>query len=488
MEDVVIVQTKAGALRGTIRAGTATFLGVPYAAPPAGDLRFAPPQPTPAWEGVRDALEAGPTAPQHGPRRFAGIDMFAITGSEWRRGDDYLTLNVWAPAHDEGRPVMVYVHGGGLTLGTKDAPVYDGRAFARDGVVAVNINYRLGVEGFVSIPGGSTNLGLRDMLAALHWVQENIAAFGGDPANVTVFGESGGGIAVACLLASPLSAGLFSRAIIQSGNGSAVYPVEIGLRLTTRIAEILGVTTDLEGFRSADPERSLLALRRASRPGTVDLKDGEGFVPGFGLTVINPVFGDDVLPKHPLVALADGASRDVDLLIGTTEDEFNFTTAPLRLILAPMWLAKPILRRLVPDADDLIRRYREQDPHARGGVILSRILGDIAFRAPARDYAAAHQGRTFFYEFDWDSPASGGRLGACHGTDLAFVFDTLPSVSGPHGILGTDPPQALADRTHGIWVAFAATGDAPWEEYDSSVRIVHRLAEGTSVSEAPLLM
>jgi para-nitrobenzyl esterase len=487
MTDEPTTQTTSGIVRGRIEDGVATYRGIPYAAPPVGDLRFAEPQPAPSWSGVRDAIEPGATAPQHGPARFAGIDMFAITGAEWRRGDDYLTLNVWTPTQGQRHPVMVYIHGGGLTLGTKDAAVYDGRNFARDGAVAVNINYRLGVEGFLTIPGASTNLGLRDMLAALKWVQNNIEAFGGDSTNVTVFGESGGGIAVACLLASPLSAGLFSRAIIQSGNGSSVYPVEIAHRLTKRVAEILGVNPDLEGFRSVDPEKSLAALRRASRPGGVDLKDDTGFVPGFGLTVINPVIGDDVLPRHPLIALADGAGRDVDLLIGTTEDEFNFMTAPLRLILAPMWLSKTILRRLVPNADELIGKYRHQDGQARGGVILSRILGDLAFRGPARDYAAAHQGRTFFYEFDWDSPASGGRLGACHGTDIAFVFDTLPSVTGPHGILGTDPPQELADRVHRIWLRFATDGQASWSQYDGTTRLVHRLADAISVSEEPLL-
>jgi para-nitrobenzyl esterase len=153
-----------------------------------------------------------------------------------------------------------------------------------------------------------------------------------------------------------------------------------------------------------------------------------------------------------------------------------------------MWVARPILRRLIPHADDLIAAYRAQDPRARGGVILSRILGDLAFRAPARDYAAAHQGHTFFYEFDWDSPASGGRLGAAHGTDLGFVFDTLASVTGRHGIVGQNPPQELADRVHRIWLQFATYGRAPWAEYDGRTRLVHRLAEGTTVSEEPLLV
>ncbi len=224
MNDTITATTASGTVRGQVSNGVATFLGVPYAAAPTGELRFAAPQPAVPWDGVRDALTLGPSAPQHGAKTFAGIDMFPITGSEWRRGDEYLTLNVWAPVDATDCPVMVYIHGGGLMLGTKDAAVYDGRHFARDGVVTVALNYRLGVEGFVAISGAPTNLGLRDMLAALQWVQTNIATFGGNPQRVTVFGESGGGIAVACLVTSPLAAGLFTKAIVQSGHGSAVYP------------------------------------------------------------------------------------------------------------------------------------------------------------------------------------------------------------------------------------------------------------------------
>lgn len=303
---------------------------------------------------------------------------------------------------------------------------------------------------------------------------------------MTVFGESGGAIATASLVTSPLSAGLFRRAVVQSGHGSAIYPRGIAHRVTRRVAELLEITPDLEGFRSVDPETSIQALRRASRPGSVDMKDENGFDPNFGQGVINPIIGDDVLPQHPLVALGEGAGRDVELLIGTNEDEFNFWLAPTRLILAPHLLVRPLLRRFVGDADGILAAYRRQDRRARGGQVLSRIMGDLAFGWPARQYAEAHQGRTFFYEFDWDSPASGGRLGAAHGLELPFVFDTLATVSGPRGWLGKNPPQGLADRVHGIWLQFATNGTVPWPEFDRTTRTVHQLARGVSTSENPL--
>lgn len=467
-----------GTVRGRTARGVATFLAVPYAAPPVGALRFAEPAPVPAWPGVREALEPGPSAPQRGSSSFAGLDVFALTGATWRRGDDFLTLNVWAPTSAHGRPVVVYVHGGGLVLGTKDAAAYAGTAFARDGVVAVGINYRLGVEGFVAIPGAPTNLGLRDMIAALTWVRENITAFGGDPADVTVFGESGGAIAVACLVTSPLTGGLFRRAVLQSGHGSAVYPLAVARRTATAVADALGVTADVEGFRSADAGRSVAALSRVSRPGRVDLRDGGGFDPSFGLGVVNPVVGDDVLPHHPLTALASGAGADVDVLVGTMSQEANLWFAPTHLDLLPRWAARWLLGRVAPDARALFAAYAGHRPRERGGQVLARVLTDMAFRWPSRQYAEAHRGRTHVYELDWRSTAAGGRLGAAHGIDLPFVFDTLRTTTGPRGVSGTHPPQDLADRVHGPWVRYAGDGHLPWPEFDADDRQVHQLVTG----------
>jgi para-nitrobenzyl esterase len=485
MTDYITTKITTGIIRGRRANDVDTYLGVPYATPPVGRLRYAAPEPASAWSGIRDALEPGPSAPQDGVKSFFGLDMIAVTGSEWRRGDDYLTLNIWTPSSAKNLPVMVYIHGGGLVLGTKDATVYDGRNFARDGVISVNINYRLGIDGFLAIPGAPTNLGLRDMLAGLAWVKENITAFGGDPKNVTVFGESGGGIAVACLLSSPLSKGLFSKAIVQSGHGSAVYPLEIAHRVTKKVAEILNIPADIDGFRSVDAEKTVAAFRRVARPGAVNLKDENGFDPSFGLGVINPIIGDDILPKYPLLALREGAAKDVPLIIGTTKNEANFWFAPNRLILLPTMIICLILRRMVSHSGELIQAYTKER-RSRGGETFTRILTDLSFRWPARQYAEAHQGQTYVYDFDWHSPASGGRLGAAHGMDIAFVFDTLKTVTGSHGIAGNNPPQKLADDMHRVWREFASTGSTQWPTFKANERNVYLFGSNIATKEMPL--
>ena len=213
------VNTEAGRLSGDHTDGVARFLGIPYAAAPAGERRFAPPGPAERWAGTRNATGYGATAPQPALHP-AHAYLAPLIGPGWVTGDgDYLNLNVWTPdPGTSGLPVMVYVHGGGFMIGSGAAPAFDGASFARDGVVLVTVNYRLGAEGFLALSGEITNIGLRDQIAALHWVRDNIAGFGGNPDNVTVFGESAGGSSVAFLLRSPLAAGLFQRAIVQSGH------------------------------------------------------------------------------------------------------------------------------------------------------------------------------------------------------------------------------------------------------------------------------
>jgi para-nitrobenzyl esterase len=482
-ENDVIVTTAAGALRGQASGGIRRFLGVSYAAPPVGALRFAAPAPVVPWHGVRDATAPGPNAPQR-VRAVPGLEVAPLIGAGWVEGDDYLTLNLWRPDDDRtGLPVMVFVHGGGFVLGSKDASVQDGATFARDGIVCVAINYRLGIDGFLPIPGVPTNLGLRDIIAALGWVRAEIARFGGDPANVTIFGESAGAMAIADLVTSPLAAGLFSRAIIQSGHGAMTRDIPVARRLVDRLARLLGTAPTREGFAAVAIEATLDAIEKVSAPtARIDLRDRHGHEPVFGISRFVPVHGDDVLPAPPLDALRHGAGGDIDILIGSNAEEMNLYLVPsgvrdrINRLLA--WL---VLRRSQPRAWRVLNAYGAG--RKRAGQALTDALADLVFRWPARRFAEEHRGRTHLYEFEWRSPAFDGELGAAHAVELPFVFDSLSTTSGPQGLLGEAPPQELATRMHRLWVDFARDGSLPWAPFDRDTRQVYRIAAGEAVHE-----
>lgn len=472
-----IISIASGRLRGISQDGVNSYLGVPYAAPPVGSLRFAAPGPVQPWTGVRTATDPGPNAP-HRTASMPRIDLVPIIGGGWVRGDDYLTLDIRSPVGATGLPVMVWVHGGGLVLGSKDVAVQNGTRLARAGVVSVAINYRLGTEGFAPIPGAATNLGLRDVIAALLWVRDNIAAFGGDPSRVTIFGESGGAMAVSCLVASPLARGLVQRAIVQSGHGSSVVSLEVGRRVVHALAERLKVAPTIEGFLSRTWDQVLDAQAAIARPGGVDLRDAQGFDPGFGLGRFNPVFGDDVLPEPPLAALASGRGREVDLLIGTTTEEADLWFTPLWLDrLLPGFAARWLLGKAIPRPREALAAYGVGHGK-RPGRALADALTDLAFRWPAHQFATTHQGSAHVYTFDWRSPTA--RIGACHGMDLPFVFDTLDTVTGPRGVAGRHPPRELAAKIQGIWVEFARSGSVPWPAFDGADRQVHALFSGVT--------
>ncbi|HEV2568771.1 carboxylesterase/lipase family protein [Sphingomonas sp.] len=477
-----IVNASAGMLRGTRAAGVRRFFGVPYAASPTGELRFEPPQRA-LWSGELDATERGATAPQR-IRSMPGLDVHPLIGNGWVEGDEYLTLNIWAPDEPaDDLPVMVFIHGGGFVLGSKDAPVQDGSAFARDGVICVALNYRLGVEGFLPIPGVPTNLGLRDMLCGLQWVQANIGAFGGDPDNVTVFGESAGAMAIADLVTSPLAKGLFRRAIIQSGHGAMTRDIPVAQRLVRKLAKLLKVSPDGAGFASVPSGQALDALEKVSQPTMrLNLRDAEGREPVFGISRFIPVHGDDVLPDKPLEALKKGAGAEVEVLIGSNAEEMNLYLVPtgVREKVGKL-LAWFMLSRSQPRAWSALKAYGLGKKKA--GHVLTEALHDFVFRWPARRLAEEHRGRTHVYEFDWRSPRYDGQLGAAHGMELPFVFDTLATVTGPEGLCGMAPPQELATRMHAIWVGFARDGSLPWAPFDRETRLVYRMAAGKAEYE-----
>lgn len=489
----VIVTTQAGAVRGAqIESGVSRFLDVPYAAPPVGENRFALPKPPVAWSGVRDALERGFVAPQPRPtpeeleKVLPGVDIAPLIGGDMLDGDDFLIANIWTPSTTQGcHPVMVFIHGGAFTGGCGAADVYDGATFARSGIVCLSINYRLGVEGFLPIPGAPTNLGLRDQIFALQWVRDNIAAFGGDPNNVTVFGESAGAMSIANLVASPLTKGLFKRAVVQSGHGQMVRAIPIAQKLVKRIAKLLRIKPDVAGFQSRSAAECVAALRKVSLPTAgIDLRDEHGREPAFGLSRFLPVYGDDVLPQHPDEALKAGVGAEVQLLIGTNSEEMNlyFVPSGVRRKIGK-FLANFVTKRAEPRGKEILKAYGINDKSKRPGDAFTEALTDLVFRLPARKFAAAHRGTTHVYDFSWRSPQYNDGLGACHAIELPFVFNTLSTASGKRGLAGENPPQDVANRVHQIWVDFAKTGSLPWPEYNAETRLVHTPDTGVTAPE-----
>lgn len=440
-------------------AGTAVFRGIPYAAPPVGALRFAAPAPPEAWEGVRDAGAYGPTAPKVPyPDDFA-----ALLPDPEIPGEDCLNLNVWTPAPEPGArlPVMVWIHGGALTRGSSAVPVYDGSSFARDGVVLVSVNYRLGVLGYGLFPDAPANRGLLDQIAALTWVRENIEAFGGDPGRVTVFGESAGAISIGALLAAPRAAGLFHQAVLQSGAPEALAREKVRT-MVRRMAALLKVDATAGAFAAvALPD--LLAAQAAVLRRSSPLLGG----PAFGL-VTDP----DTLPADPLEAATEAAG-EVPLLLGWTAEEYRLWLAPtgaMRLLdrLGPLAVA---LGRIRGGKDRAaVRALRAERPEAGPADLAGHLLTDRLLRDPLRRLAAGGgeraQRRTaprFVYEFAWPSGVPG--LGSCHALELGFVFDTL-SVPEASWLAGPDAPQELAREMHAAWVRFAVEGDPGWAPWN----------------------
>ena len=525
-----VVTTSRGRLEGRDEGGLVVFRGIPYAAAPEGMRRFAAPEPVAPWPGVRLAQAFGPSAPQNaaemGPLFRLGLGA---------TGEDCLSLNIWTPAPDGARrPVMVWIHGGAFVLGAGSQFLYDGAALARRGdVVVVTINYRLGALGFLHLAGrlgaelpATGNEGLLDQIAALEWVRDEIAAFGGDPGNVTIFGESAGSMSVATLLGTPRAEGLFHRAILQSGAANYVWPREVAADVADVVLDALGVG-GAAALRALPVERLLavqrevflasvlgadhvlqslspsgrrlagatfLGLALARRPlgaaGAALTRSLAGYLrrrqdgraPGAAALRLaalrgrglpfQPVVDGRVLPRPPLDAIRDGLARGIPVLVGTNRDE-----SKLFLFLDPeggaldeAGLEARAAELLGPRAQRVIATYREAR-RARGesaapAEIWSAIESDRTMRHPAMQLAElqrAHQPGTYAYLFTWSSPFMGGALGACHALELPFVFGTLG-----HPMLrpfaGKGPAaEALAARIQDAWIAFAHRGDPSHE-------------------------
>lgn len=504
-----LVTTATGPVRGRTAEGCSQFLGIPYALPPVGALRFAAPRPVPRWDAVLDAEVFGPPPP-----RFSTLGPAPV--SPHRDGEDWLTLNIWTPELPEaepagtstanaspanaptaatstsaavdpaavGLPVLVWIHGGAYVDGTSAHPAYDGSRLARTGAVVVTLNYRLGIEGFAHLPGAPANRGLLDQVAALEWVRENIAAFGGDPARVTVFGESAGAGSIHMLLTMPAARGLFARAVLQSPP-AMVLDAGLAAEVTAEFAQLAGVEPTAAGFAGLSPAECTDLMSRFVRGQT-------RHAARWGLAVtfappLCPVVDGEVIPQDPWEALRAGAAPGVDVLIGQTTEEFRFFLAGS----APASQARAAQRvALVGPAgrgEEYTALLREAGSGAGAGTgaregagagdganpspdaLFEAVQTDRMFTVPTLDAAQAHTdsgGRTFVYVF---AARPDGGIGAAHASELAPLFGTFDgsfaAVTHPRPHEGD---RRLGEEMRQAWVRFAASGDPGWPAWDGS--------------------
>lgn len=478
--DGPVVATKAGPVAGAVEGGLEVFRGIPYAAAPTGARRWLPPSPVEPWTEVRDATQFGPACPQDPDPH----EMEEGTPTS----EDCLYLNVWTPSTSGAAPVMVFIHGGGFTAGSARDPWYDGAAFAGRGVVLVTLQYRVGPFGWLDLSdlgseyATSGNNGLQDQIAALRWVRENAAAFGGDASNVTVFAESAGSISLSALLGAPSADGLYDRVILESGTAGTVATPEWSQRVFARFVELSEVAApgDVLGLSTDE------VLEAARRIYDTELSE----------TAFHPLVDGVILPDLPMHRLASPDGPSVPIIIGTNLDEGRYWLYYIaELDRLPLRFYRPWLESLVGErADEVIADYQEERPEldqAQTGMAMS---GDVAFRMPAIRMAEALADRgvpVWMYLATVTSPDLDGRLGAPHAIELPFVFDNLDAARAPE-MVGDDPRNAaLADVVQGLWVGFATTGvpaadGAPaWPQYDPTTRATLILDRQLSVRDDP---
>ncbi len=472
-----VVTTGSGPVKGVGQGKARSFLGIPYAAPPTKGDRFKPPRPVKPWTSARAADAYGPSCPQ---------DSKAGLGLPKSFSEDCLTLNVFAPrpAPAKPAPVMVWIHGGGFYSGGSALPTYDGRQLAaQKGVVVVTFNYRLGALGFFSHPaveGGTANLGIQDQQAALKWVQSNIAAFGGDPKNVTLFGESAGSMSVCVHLASPASKGLFHRAAMQSGACSVVSP-------TLAVAQKQG--QDLAKKLTCHTAKDVAACLRAAKADAVQqaLPTKSGFLFGSGVTW-EPVVDGKVLPKQPYTLVKEGAFNKVPLLIGTNKDEGTlFLLLLMQLKMDQTKYASLVNQLYKGDAAKVLARYPATSYKATSmltapALAFADMITDMAFvcqtRLTARAAAAAGVSVYQYHFTVTQKKALLAFLGSTHTAELPFVFNSDSKL--------TSDEDALSKKMMGYWTSFAAAGDpnttgqVAWPKFDAATHRYLELSQTTS--------
>ncbi|MGD8167487.1 carboxylesterase/lipase family protein [Herbiconiux sp. P16] len=504
--DPLIVATASGAVRGTLREGLRSWRGIPYAEPPVGALRFRSPCPPEPWTGVRDTIDYGHAAPQHENKAISLPE--GVTQSE-----DCLTLNVLAPAATAAtaspKPVMVWIHGGAYFAGSSAQPLFDGTHLVSNGdVVYVGVNYRLGALGFLDFSALSTgdtepfdtNLGLRDILAALEWVQQNIATFGGDPGNVTLFGESAGAGCVTTLLTSPAAEGLFHHAIAESSPATSVYSAERAAGVARRFLALAGVPEN-EPHRLRELPVGTLSQAAFDLVGAVSAETP-------GTLAIAPVVDGDIVPVHPIDAYRDGTQLAVPLVIGTNHDEaslFKLMKSPLMPITSVSVHA--MFDEIAAERPDLVgaeARIENAYPHFPRHQTPAELSRDAGFRMPSIWLATAHSrvAPTRMYRFDHSPPLLKLLgIGATHGAEIAYVFGTLKIAKKDFsfdlgGLAEARRVSAVLQRR---WIAFATTGDpdatthdAPrhgdspeWPLYDETTRSTLIVDHGETIVDDP---
>jgi para-nitrobenzyl esterase len=486
-----IVSTRYGKLEGDEQAGLLVFKGVPFAAAPEGVRRWLPPEKPIPWTGVRHARRFGAVAPQNSVTNQA----LAAMKIDQQQSEDCLNLNLWTPGLDRARrPVMIWIHGGGFTIGAGSQEIYNGTVLAKRGdVVVVTINYRLGPLGFLRLNDvtngripSSGNEGLLDQLAALHWVRDSIAEFGGDPDNVTIFGESAGGMSVGALLAMPSARGLFHKAIPQSGSCDTISTVARANRTAERVLSKLGVSADDADAIRAIPAAQLLTGVFGADGKTPDRALGMAY---------QPVVDGSVIPRELIEMVAQGSAAGVAVMVGSNLEEWKLFSAmdPSAQRLDQAGLVARMSKRMSADfASSVIATYERARTSAGASItppeLFSAIETDRVFRMPGvrlAEIQGRSEPRAYNYLFTWRSPAMRGALGACHALELGFVFGTN-HLAGMRRFAGEGPAaEKLANEMQDAWLAFARGGDPGWPAYTEARRATMLFGETSSVADAP---
>ncbi|MBI3678242.1 MAG: carboxylesterase/lipase family protein [Proteobacteria bacterium] len=486
------IEIAQGRLAGLSKEGIQRFTAIPYAKPLTGTLRWRAPEPAEPWAGVRDATRFGAISPQ------VPTQLEVLMGSTLgEQSEDCLNLNVYTRACDDAkRPVMVWIHGGAFVIGAGSQGIYNAKHLAARGVVVVTINYRLGALGFLNLfdatdgkLAGSGAEGLADQILALHWVKANIAGFGGDPGNVTIFGESAGGMSVSALLASPPAKGLFHKAIAQSGAAHIGYEREKAARVARAMLDELGLSPG-DAHRVLDmPHAAIvkaqIALLAASRDGRDSRRLG-------GLP-FQPTIDASILPAEPIVGIRAGSAKDIPLLTGTTRDEWKLFTAanPALRLMSGKTLGERIKRFAGEDrAGEMLAAYGEGSVFERFNALMT----DKNFMVPATRLLEAQSAYApvYGYRFDWASKLLGGIMGSCHALELGFVFGTHGEKLAAAFFGKGEAAEALSCAMQESWVQFAKTGNpatdttGDWPRYNMQSRGITIFGDGAPhIAHAP---